>query len=53
MVLTLPLTPLCEEDCPGLCAQCGAKLADDPEHGHADVDPRWAALEALVQPDEQ
>ena len=53
VVLTLPLTPLCEEDCPGLCAQCGAKLADDPEHGHADVDPRWAALEALVQPDEQ
>ena len=53
VVLTLPLQPLCEEDCPGLCAQCGARLADDPEHAHPDVDPRWAALEALVQPDEK
>lgn len=53
VVLTLPLQPLCEEDCPGLCAQCGARLADDPEHQHTDVDPRWAALEGLVQPDEQ
>ena len=53
VVLTLPLRPLCEEDCPGLCVQCGARLADDPEHAHPDVDPRWAALEALVQPDEK
>lgn len=53
VVLTLPLQPLCEENCPGLCAQCGAQLADDPEHAHPDVDPRWAALEALVQPDEK
>ena len=53
VVLTLPLRPLCEEDCAGLCAQCGARLADEPEHAHPDVDPRWAALEALVQPDEK
>jgi uncharacterized protein len=53
VVLELPLQPLCEEDCAGLCAQCGARLADEPEHAHPDVDPRWAALEALVQPDEQ
>lgn len=53
VVLVLPLQPLCEEDCLGLCAQCGARLAEDPEHAHTDVDPRWAALEALVQSDEQ
>lgn len=48
VVLALPLQPLCEPDCPGLCPQCGAKLADDPEHAHEEVDPRWAALSALV-----
>jgi uncharacterized protein len=53
VVLALPLQPVCEDDCPGLCAQCGARLADDPAHQHTDVDPRWAALEALVQPDEK
>jgi uncharacterized protein len=52
VVLTLPLLPLCQEDCPGLCVQCGARLVEDPEHSHPDVDPRWAALEALVT-DEQ
>lgn len=53
VVLALPLQPVCEDDCPGLCSQCGARLVDDPEHQHVDVDPRWAALETLVQPDEQ
>jgi DUF177 domain-containing protein len=49
VMLELPLQPLCQEDCPGLCAQCGARLADDPDHGHETVDPRWAALSALAQ----
>jgi uncharacterized protein len=31
-----------------LCPQCGARLADDPGHGHDVVDPRWAALKDLV-----
>lgn len=53
VVLMLPLQPLCEEDCPGLCAQCGAVLRDDPDHDHSEVDPRWAALEGLVSKDEQ
>lgn len=47
VVLALPLKPLCRDDCPGLCSQCGARLADDPDHGHEDVDPRWAALRDL------
>ena len=34
VVLALPFQPLCREDCPGLCAECGARLADDPEHHH-------------------
>jgi uncharacterized protein len=48
VMLALPLQPLCEEDCAGLCAECGARLADDPDHGHESVDPRWAALSALT-----
>ena len=47
VVLALPLAPLCRPDCPGLCSVCGERLADDPDHRHEDVDPRWAALAAL------
>ena len=46
VVLALPMSPLCQEDCPGLCVECGARLADaGPAHRHQDApDPRWAAL---------
>ncbi len=27
MLLELPITPHCREDCPGLCPRCGAELA--------------------------
>ena len=47
VVLALPFQPVCREDCPGLCATCGARLADDPEHHHDSADPRWAALQGL------
>ncbi len=54
VVLALPFQPLCTEDCPGLCAECGARLADDPDHVHdAPVDPRWAALGALAEPEHE
>jgi uncharacterized protein len=53
VVLALPFQPLCTEDCPGLCAECGARLADDPEHTHeAPIDPRWAGLTQLTQHDD-
>jgi DUF177 domain-containing protein len=48
VVLALPLAPVCRDDCPGLCPQCGMRLADaEPGHRHNEVDPRWAALQAL------
>ena len=50
MVLALPFKPVCREDCPGLCPECGILLADDPGHGHASTDPRWAALQDLIEP---
>jgi uncharacterized protein len=48
LVLELPMTPLCDEDCLGLCVECGERLEDLPEnHSHDAVDPRWAALAEL------
>jgi uncharacterized protein len=48
VVLALPFQPVCREDCPGLCSECGARLADDPGHRHEVADPRWAALEGIL-----
>ncbi|MDJ0341698.1 YceD family protein [Streptomyces sp. H10-C2] len=45
VVLALPLQPVCQEDCPGLCSECGERLADDPDHHHEVADIRWAALQ--------
>lgn len=48
VVLTLPFQPLCRDDCPGLCTECGARLADDPGHQHdGPIDPRWAKLQGI------
>lgn len=48
VVLALPFQPVCEQDCLGLCVECGARLSDDPAHTHDEsVDPRWAALAGL------
>ncbi len=45
MVLDLPLAPLCEEACQGLCVECGVRLADaEPGHGHEQRGGLWAAL---------
>jgi len=50
VVLALPFQPLCEDDCPGLCTECGARLAEDPDHAHdAAIDPRWGRLQELQQ----
>jgi uncharacterized protein len=55
LVLALPLAPLCRQDCPGLCAECGALLAQaGPEHGHERaIDPRWARLQQEMTQEEQ
>jgi uncharacterized protein len=48
VVLGLPLNPVCDDDCAGLCVTCGARLADvEPDHAHDDPDPRWGALATL------
>ncbi|WP_040523407.1 YceD family protein [Gordonia araii] len=43
--LELPMSPLCRDDCPGLCPDCGVVLAvAEPGHAHEKIDPRWAGL---------
>jgi uncharacterized protein len=50
--LALPFSPLCTDDCLGLCADCGVRLADAEQgHGHEKIDPRWAKLSALLPTD--
>jgi uncharacterized protein len=48
LLLALPLAPLCEAGCRGICPTCGADLnegsCDCPPAGR---DPRWAALDDL------
>ena len=54
VVLSLPFQPVCQEDCLGLCPQCGVRLLDSPGHEHENpVDPRWAALGGLAALDGQ
>lgn len=50
VVTALPFQPVCRDDCPGLCSECGARLADDPGHQHDVIDPRWSALSSLGTP---
>ncbi len=50
--LALPFAPVCEQDCPGLCTQCGVALATaGPEHHHDVIDPRWAKLAGMLPPE--
>ncbi|MFM7030307.1 MAG: YceD family protein [Micrococcales bacterium] len=45
IVLSLPFQPVCSPDCPGLCPDCGVKLAENPNHAHdQQVDSRWTEL---------
>jgi uncharacterized protein len=45
LVLELPLSPLCAEECQGLCPECGIRLADaGAGHGHEGDAGVWAAL---------
>ncbi|MFD1718238.1 YceD family protein [Georgenia deserti] len=53
VVPALPFQPLCRPDCPGLCAGCGQRWDElEPDHHHEQLDPRWAALTALLEDDQ-
>jgi uncharacterized protein len=50
--LELPFSPVCQDDCPGLCPTCGVALATaEPGHHHDEIDPRWAKLTTMLGSD--
>lgn len=50
--LSLPTRFLCKNDCKGLCPYCGKDLNDGSCDCKKPVDPRLAALQALLTDDE-
>lgn len=52
VLVALPQAPLCRDNCPGLCPECGGKRAElGAEHRHETMDPRWAVLKRLSDPE--
>lgn len=50
-LLALPVKPLCDENCQGLCPRCGAPLRDGPcGCAEEEGDPRLAVLKNLKVP---
>ena len=48
ILLNLPETVLCREDCKGICPSCGKELNEGScRCREDDIDPRWAALKSL------
>ena len=53
VVPDLPIVPLCDPDCLGLCPTCGVNRNEDPcECRSESSDPRWDALRAFELPGE-
>ena len=52
VVLSLPINPLCNQDCLGLCPECGEKWAGlAQDHAHETIDARWAGLKGTGSED--
>lgn len=48
-ILNMDSKLLCRDDCKGLCCRCGANLNDGPCSCGKELDPRFAALQQLLQ----
>lgn len=47
--VAIPMKPLCDPACKGLCPECGANLNTEPcTCGVGEIDPRWEALRGLL-----
>ena len=45
VILSMPINPLCQSDCLGLCSVCGRKWRElEKGHAHKASDPRWSGL---------
>lgn len=49
VLLALPMVTLCQENCQGLCPQCGHDLNLGPCACKPEADSRWSVLEQLLQ----
>jgi uncharacterized protein len=50
---SLPVLPLCRDDCRGICPRCGAnRNLEDCGCQEVQLDPRWSALNVLRSGDE-
>jgi uncharacterized protein len=48
-LLEIPIQPLDEPDCPGLCSICGANLRERQcDHPHVEIDERLRVLQSLL-----
>ncbi len=45
--LSIPMKPLCRDDCSGICPECGADGTLGTCRCEPDTDPRWSALKDL------
>lgn len=48
IVLEIPISPRCREDCRGLCPVCGANRNERECSCEREADPRWASLGQVV-----
>jgi len=50
IILALSVNPLCDEECMGLCPDCGETWESLPDdHRHEVVDARWSGLASLLE----
>jgi uncharacterized protein len=50
LILSLPLKPLCDEDCKGLCPNCGVNLNEEScDCQNEESDERWEGLKDLLE----
>lgn len=50
MLLALPISPLCQQDCKGLCPTCGEDLNETTcSHESETTDPRLDVLKSLLK----
>ncbi len=47
-LMTIPMKPLCRQDCSGLCPTCGINLNEKKCECKPEIDPRWEKLNSLV-----
>lgn len=52
--VTLPMKPICDPECRGFCAQCGANLnVEECNCSQERINPQFAALASLLDEDQE